>query len=102
MGYEHCSFCLIHPQCSKCRLEVLSDFALPRSETCLSPPLMIDKIRPLPLQVLLQQSEELAEVGVQLGGDSVELAIELEEDLFEPKILALKCQSRPILDSQLL
>ena len=99
IGYEHWSFCLIHPQRSKCRLEVLSDFAFPRSETCLSPPLTIDEMRPPPLQVLLQQPEELTEVKVQLGGDSVELAAELEEDPSEPKILALKCQSGPILDS---
>ena len=42
------------------------------------------------------------EVGVQLEEDSVELAVELEEDPSKPKILALKCQSRPILNSQLL
>ena len=77
------------------------NFALLRNETCLSPPLAIDEMRPPPLQVLLQRSEELMEVGVQLEGDSVELAAELEEDPSEPKILALK-QSRPILNSQLL
>ena len=42
------------------------------------------------------------EVGVQLEEDPVELAAELEEDPSEPKILALKRQSRPILNSQLL
>ena len=102
MGYEHRSFYLIHPRRPKSRSEVLSDFSLPRSETCLSPPLAIDKICPPPLQVLLQQPKELAEVGVQLGGDSVELAAELEEDPSKPKILALKRQSGPILDSQFL
>ena len=102
MCYKHWSFCLIHLRCPKCRLEVLSDFTVPRSETCLSPPLAIDEMRPPLLQVLLQQPEELVEVGVQLGGDSVELAAELEEDPFEPKILALKRQSGPILDSKLL
>ena len=42
------------------------------------------------------------EVGVQLEEDPVELAAELEENPSEPKILALKHQSRPILNSQLL
>ena len=42
------------------------------------------------------------EVGVQLEEDPVELAAELEEDPSEPKILALKRQSEPILNSQLL
>ena len=100
MDYEHRSFYLIHPRRPKCRLKVLSDFALPQSETCLSPPLAIDKMRPPPLQVLLQQPKELAEVGVQLEGDFVKLVAKLEEDPSEPKILALKCQSGPILDSQ--
>ena len=102
MGYEHQSFFFIHLWCSKCRSEELSDFALPQSETCLSLPLVIDEIRPPPLQVLLQCPEELVEVGVQLEEDFVELAVELEEDPFEPKILALKCQSGPILNSKLL
>ena len=56
-------------------------------------------LRPPPLQVLLQKSKELAEVGVQLGRDFVKLAAELEEDPSEPKILALKHQSGPIWDS---
>ena len=102
MGYEHRSFCLIYPRRPKCRLEELLDLALPQSETCLSPPLTIDEMRPPPLQVLLQRPEELVEVGVQLEEDSVELAAELEEDPSEPKILALKRQSRAILNSQLL
>ena len=42
------------------------------------------------------------EVGVQLEKDSVELAVVLEEDPSEPKILALKRQSGSILNSQLL
>ena len=79
---------------------MLSDFALPRSETYLSTPLAIDEISPPPLQVLLQQLEELAEEGVQLEGDFAKLVAELEEDPSEPKILALKRQSGPILDSQ--
>ena len=41
-------------------------------------------------------------MGVQLEEDFVELAAELEEDPFEPKILALKCQTRPILNFRLL
>ena len=67
MCYKHWSFCLIHLRCPKCRLEVLSDFTVPRSETCLSPPLAIDEMRPPPPQVLLQHPEEL--VGVQLEKD---------------------------------
>ena len=59
-------------------------------------------MRPPPPQVLLQHSEELVEVGVQLEEDSVELAAELEEDPSKPKILVLKRQSGPILNSQLL
>ena len=100
MDYEHQSFYLIHPQRPKYRSEVLSDFALPRSETYLSSPLAIDEIRPPSLQVLLQQLEELAEEGVQLEGDFTKLGVELEEGPPEPKILALKCQFGPILDSQ--
>ena len=42
------------------------------------------------------------EVGVQLEKASVELTAELEEDPSEPKILALKCQTRPILNFRLL
>ena len=99
MDYEHRSFYLIHPRRSKCKSEAFSDFALPRSETCLSPHLAIDEIRPPPLQVLLQQSEELAKVGAQLEGDFVKLVVELEEDPSEPKIQALKRQSGPVLDS---
>ena len=41
-------------------------------------------------------------MGVQLEEDFVELAAESEEDPFEPKILALKCQTRPILNFRLL
>ena len=63
-GLEHQSFCLIHPRRPKCRSEELSDFALPQSETCLSPPLVINEMRPPPPQVLLQRPEELGEVGV--------------------------------------
>ena len=102
MGYEHQNFCLIHPWQPKCRSEELLDFTLPQNETCLSFPLVIDEMRPPPLQVLLQRQEELVEVGVQLEEDSVELAAELEEDPSEPKILTLKRQSGPILNSQLL
>ena len=42
------------------------------------------------------------EVEVQLVEGSVELAVELEEDPFKPKILAWKRQSEPILNSWLL
>ena len=41
-------------------------------------------------------------MGVQLEEDFVELATESEEDPFETKILALKCQTKPILNSRLL
>ena len=41
-------------------------------------------------------------MGVQLEEDFVELVVELEEDPLEPKILVLKRQSEPILNSQLL
>ena len=41
-------------------------------------------------------------MGVQLEEDSVELAAELGKDSSEPKVLALKRQSKPILNSQLL
>ena len=41
-------------------------------------------------------------MGVQLEEDFVELAAESEEDPFVPKILAVKCQTRPILNSRLL
>ena len=102
MGYEHLNFCLIHPRRSKCRTKELSNFALPKNETCLSLPLVIDEIRPLPLQVLLQRQKELVEVGVQLEEDSVELVTELEEDPSELKIWALRHQSGPILNSRLL
>ena len=53
---------------------------------------------PLP-RVLLQRQEKLVEVGVQLEEGSIELTVELEEDPSEPKILALKRQSGPILNS---
>ena len=42
------------------------------------------------------------EVEVQLVEGSVVLAAELGEDPSKPKIMAWKCQSKPILNSQLL
>ena len=64
------------------------DFSLPQNETCLSLPLVIDKMRQPPLQVLLQLQFELIEVKLQLVEGSVALAVELGEDPSEPKILA--------------
>ena len=102
MGYEYRNFCLIHPRCPRYKLEELSDFSLPQNETCLSPPLVINEMRQPPLQVLLQRQEELVEVEVQLVEGSVVLAAELGEDPSEPKIMAWKRQSKPILNSRLL
>ena len=102
MDCEYRNFYLIHPWRPKCKLEELSNFSLPQNETCLSPPLVIDEMRQLLLQVLLQRQEELIEVEVQLVEDFVELATKLGENPFEPNILAWKHQYKPILNSQIL
>ena len=59
-------------------------------------------MRQPPLRVLLQRQEELVKVEVQLVEGSVVLAAELGEDPSEPKIMAWKRQSKPILNSRLL
>ena len=101
-GFEYRNFCLIHPRRPKCKSEELLDFSLPKNETCLSPPLVINEMRQPPLRVLLQRQKELVEVEVQLVEGSVVLAAELGEDPSEPKIMAWKRQSKPILNSRLL
>ena len=102
MDCEYRNFCLIHPWRLKCKSEELLDFSLPQNETCLSSPLVINEMRQPPLQVLLQRQEQLVEVEVQLVEGSVVLAAELGEDPYEPKFMAWKRQSKPILNSRLL
>ena len=102
MGYEYWNFYLIHPWRPKYKSEEFSNFSLPQSETCLSLPLVIDEMRQPPLQVLLQRQEQLVEVEMQLVEGFEKLAAKLGEDPSEPKILAWKRQSKPILNSRLL